>query len=123
MTWRLGDHGFEMSLSTTVPDLIATSLRSWLSTWLGRQGFGLDDIAHWAIHPGGPRIVSAVAEALELPTEATDASRGILADYGNMSSPTILFIMDRLQQQGASGPCLMIAFGPGLAAELALVLL
>ena len=121
MSWQLGDYGFEMSLCTTVPNRIEKSLRPWLTSWLDRQGLGLADIAHWAIHPGGPRIVAAVEQALELPREATGASREILGEFGNMSSPTILFIAQRLLEQGVQGPCVMIAFGPGLIAEAALI--
>lgn len=121
MSWRLGDYGFEMSLCSTVPKRIEESLRSWLASWLDRHGVGLEDIAHWAIHPGGPRIVTAVEGALELPRQATRVSREILSEFGNMSSPTVLFIAQRLLAQGAQGRCVMIAFGPGLVAEAALI--
>lgn len=121
MSWNVGDHGFEMTLAATVPERIATTLRPWLTRWLDRQGVSLAEIEHWAIHPGGPRIVSAVAESLELLPEATQPSRDVLANYGNMSSPTVLFIARRLMEQNAQGLGLMIAFGPGLAAEVALV--
>lgn len=121
MSWELGDYGFEMSLSATVPGRIAESLRPWVSQWLKSQGLTLADVAHWVIHPGGPRIVGAVAESLGLPPAATDASREILSKYGNMSSPTVLFIADRLARSNAMGPGVMMAFGPGLVAEVTLV--
>ncbi|MEN1678961.1 MAG: 3-oxoacyl-[acyl-carrier-protein] synthase III C-terminal domain-containing protein [Planctomycetota bacterium] len=121
MSWRVGDYGFEMTLSAAVPERIAQSLRGWLTGWLERYGVSLDGVANWAIHPGGPRIVGAVAEALGLPASATDASRAVLAEYGNMSSPTVLFVLRRLQQSGATGPTVLLAFGPGLTAEAALV--
>ena len=79
-----------------------------------------DDIV--CIHPGGPRIVTAVEEALGLDTSATAASRAILDEYGNMSSPTILFVIDRLRRGNAPRPCVAIGFGPGLNAEVALFL-
>ncbi len=72
------------------------------------------------MHPGGPRILNAVVEGLGLPGEALEASRSILSDYGNMSSPTILFILNRLRATGADTPCLALAFGPGLTIEAAL---
>ena len=75
----------------------------------------------WAIHPGGPRIIESVAAALELPADATAASAEILADRGNMSSPSVLFVLDRLQQANAPRPCVALAFGPGLVAEAALL--
>jgi predicted naringenin-chalcone synthase len=120
MTWSVGDNGFEMTLATKVPDLIVANLRPWLAGWLKEQGLGLGEVASWAVHPGGPRILTAVEEALGLPQGATAASREILAACGTMSSPTILFILDLLQQRGAPCPCVALGFGPGLTAEAAL---
>jgi predicted naringenin-chalcone synthase len=120
MTWSIGDHGFEMTLSTRVPDLIARHLRPWVEDWLGQNGLPLGAVAAWAIHPGGPRIVSAVEEALGLDREATAISREVLAACGNMSSPTVLFILDRLRSRGAARPCVALGFGPGLAVEATL---
>lgn len=120
MTWRLSNHGFEMTLSSRVPDAIATNLRPWLSEWLAEAGLAIDDVEHWAVHPGGPRILSAVGEALELPGDALATSRDILSNYGNMSSPTVLFILNQMREQHARGPCVVLGFGPGLVAEAAL---
>ncbi len=120
MSWRIRDNGFEMTLSPSVPDLIRKDLRNWLDAWLPKSGLTLAGIRSYAVHPGGPRILNAVIEGLELPGEALDASRGILSEYGNMSSPTILFILDRLRSMGAETPCLALAFGPGLTIEAAL---
>jgi predicted naringenin-chalcone synthase len=121
MTWHIGDHGFEMTLSSRVPDLIGEHLRPWLSSWLQKHGLTIEQIGSWAIHPGGPRIVSAVEESLKLPREATAVSREVLAQCGNMSSPTVLFILDRLRARHAARPCVMLGFGPGLMAEAALL--
>lgn len=120
ITWRIGDFGFEMSLSNRVPELIQEHLRPWLASWLDRQGLSIAEVGSWAIHPGGPKIVDAVAEALDLPADATRTSREILREHGNMSSPTILFILDRLRRQYAKRPCVALGFGPGLVAEAAL---
>jgi predicted naringenin-chalcone synthase len=120
MTWEVGDHGFTMSLSTKVPGLIAKHLRPWLESWLARQGETIASIGSWAIHPGGPRVLSAVTESLGLPAEAAAASSAILNHHGNMSSPTVLFILDELRRNQAPPPCVALAFGPGLAVEAAL---
>ncbi len=121
MTWRVGDHGFRMTLSPRVPDLIHAHLRPWLERWLADNGLGIGDVASWAIHPGGPRIVEAAGDALGLPRGATEVSRQVLAEHGNMSSPTILFILERLLRDDAGTPCVALGFGPGLAAEALLL--
>jgi predicted naringenin-chalcone synthase len=121
MTWTIGNHGFEMSLSRAVPRLIAQNLRPWLEDWLHRQGVALNEVGSWAVHPGGPRILDAVEEGLGLPREATNVSRAVLAEHGNMSSPTILFILDRLRAADAPRPCVALGFGPGLMAEALLL--
>lgn len=121
MTWTIGDHGFEMTLSKDVPDLIRAHAAPWLRAWLDAQGLALADIRSWAIHPGGPRILDAVADALDLDDELTRPSRDILAEHGNMSSPTVLFILERLRALDAPGPTVALGFGPGLAIEAALL--
>lgn len=121
MTWRIGDNGFRMTLSAEVPGLIGEHLRPWLQRWLAGHGLTPEQVKSWAVHPGGPRILGAVEGALELPDGALRHSRDVLREHGNMSSPTILFIMDRLRRAGAQGPCVALAFGPGLAVEAALL--
>jgi predicted naringenin-chalcone synthase len=121
MTWSIGDHNFEMTLSKRVPGLIGEGLRPWLEEWLAGHGVAPDEVASWAIHPGGPRILSAVEEALGLRREQSAASHAIFAEHGNMSSPTVLFILDRLRSKGAPRPGVALAFGPGLTVEAALL--
>jgi predicted naringenin-chalcone synthase len=121
MTWTIGDHGFEMTLAKQVPGLIARHVRPWLEGWLARQSVALAEVGSWAVHPGGPRILAAVEEGLGLGAAALAASRAVLAEYGNMSSPTVLFILERLRREGAARPCVLLGFGPGLMAEAALV--
>jgi len=120
MTWHIRNNGFEMSLSPKVPELICAHLKAWMTEWLGEHGYTLGGIQSWAVHPGGPRIVSSVQKALDLEKDAVEVSKSVLRDYGNMSSPTILFIVNRLREQNAPRPCVAIAFGPGLMAEAVL---
>lgn len=122
MTWDIGNHGFRMLLSPRVPDLIGVHLRPWLTAWLAQHDLTIDRVGGWAVHPGGPRILTAVEEALGLEPTATMASRDVLATHGNMSSPTILFILDRLRKSNVPRPYVALGFGPGLAAEAALFL-
>lgn len=117
MTWTVTDHGFEMTLSPRVPELIQAHLRPWLESWLARFGLSIAEVGSWAVHPGGPRILQSVESALSLPVGALAVSHEVLAECGNMSSPTILFILERLRRQGAARPCVALGFGPGLAVE------
>jgi predicted naringenin-chalcone synthase len=120
MHWRIEDHGFQMSLSPQVPALIDNSLRVWLTQWLDEHDLRIEDIGAWAIHPGGPRIVEACARAISSSPDCLSDSLAVLAEYGNMSSPTVLFILDRLWRRQAARPCVALAFGPGIAVEAAL---
>lgn len=120
MTWNVGDHGFEMTLSKNVPDLLARHLRPWLARWLETHDLGPDRIGSWAVHPGGPKILEAVEAALGLRRDQTAVSREILAEYGNMSSPTVLFVVQRMREQDSPRPCVALGFGPGLVVEATL---
>jgi predicted naringenin-chalcone synthase len=128
MTWKIGDHGFQMTLSSQVPNKIQAELRSPLENWLRSLGVSPNEIRQWVVHPGGPRILDAVEEAIELAPETLKASRETLANYGNMSSPTILFIMEEILRNSESQPptsqnglWLVLGFGPGLHAEAMLL--
>jgi predicted naringenin-chalcone synthase len=121
MAWRIGDNGFDMRLSPHVPGVIKQMLKPWLCSQLARHALKIEDIQSWAIHPGGPRILTACAESLGLDYACLAPSQQVLADYGNMSSPTVLFILDQLRSQANSLPCVMLAFGPGLTIEAALI--
>jgi predicted naringenin-chalcone synthase len=120
MTWKIGNHGFEMTLSNRVPDLIASHLPLWCENWLAENKLKSSDIHSWAIHPGGPRILEAVAACLNLSQDTIRASRDVLTACGNMSSPTILFILRNLMLEKAPRPCVALGFGPGLSVEAAL---
>jgi predicted naringenin-chalcone synthase len=120
MTWTIGDHGFGMTLSKRIPEVIADRLRPWLDNWLAARGHSVAGIKSWAVHPGGPKILDAVVATLGLPADAVWASREVLSEHGNMSSATVLFIMKRLRERRAPAPCVALGFGPGLNVEVAL---
>ncbi len=122
MTWTIQDNGFAMTLSSRIPDLINLHLKEWLQKWLATQSLDISQINCWAIHPGGPRILDAVQESLSLSDEAMMASRSVFSECGNMSSPTVLFILNQLQNLQSKPPCVVLAFGPGLSIEAALLL-
>jgi predicted naringenin-chalcone synthase len=121
MGWVIGDNGFEMSLSSQVPHSIARHIRPLVEGILADRGQTLADVGSWAVHPGGPRVLSSVRESLELEEPALTESAAVLAEHGNMSSATILFILARLFRDAAAAPCVAMAFGPGLTAEVAVL--
>lgn len=121
MGWTIGADGFRMSLSARVPDVLAREVGGWVRSSLARHALDTADIGGWAIHPGGPRVIDAVSAALALDTEAGAASRGVLRDQGNMSSATLLFILERMLAGGVRPPFVGLAFGPGLVGELVLL--
>ncbi len=114
--WNIGDTGFAMHLSGEVPGRIAAALAVPETRAALTGGVEPKSVDAWAVHAGGRSILDAVETALELAPETLVASRGVLADYGNMSSSTLMFVLARLMaQKPKSGVAL--AFGPGLAAE------
>ncbi len=122
MSWTMGDHGFVMSLSKDVPAIIEREVRGWLGACLDSQGLALADIRSWCVHPGGPRVLESVQRALGLPADALEDSHAVLREHGNMSSPTVLAILERrLARDAHAWPCVMLAFGPGLTAEAAVM--
>ena len=120
ITWKIRDHGFVMHLSRDVATHLETHLKSYVDTALEKNGYSRKDVRHWAIHPGGPRILDAVATALALGDEDLAVSRSVLKNHGNMSSPTIAFILSKIFEENTSGPVVAIAFGPGITCELAI---
>lgn len=117
MTWDITDHGFRMGLSARVPDVLARHVADVVRGLLARHGLAVDDVAGWAVHPGGPRILDVCADRLELPEGALAASHATLRDYGNCSSATVLLVLDELQHRTPvpdGGHVVMLAFGPGL---------
>lgn len=116
ITWHIGDHGFEMHLSGQVPGRIRR--------WLPEHGVALlgnreaADVDLWAVHAGGRSILDAVQAGLTLPTNALQHSRAVLRSFGNMSSATLMFVLDRILRSATStGEGMAMAFGPGLTVE------
>ena len=119
MAWDIGDDGFNIVLSSYVPDILAANIRPIVENLLARGTLSPAAIDLWAVHPGGRAILDRIEEALALRPEQTRASRETLRDYGNMSSATVLFVLKRLLDDPERTPariCVM-AFGPGLTVE------
>ncbi|WP_193596349.1 type III polyketide synthase [Microbacterium sp. YJN-G] len=133
MAWTIGDGGFEMVLSTAVPQIIGETIQTalrplWsadpeLAEAFDEERIG-EPVAHWAIHPGGRSILDRVQERLRLSDDQLQPAREVLRDFGNMSSATVLFVLCSILEQGDSRPgdrVAAMAFGPGLTAESALL--
>lgn len=112
------------TLSAAVPEIGATAIAGVTRRLLDRHGLADSDIGWWVVHPGGVAVLDRVAEALRLPKEALRFSYGIFRDYGNMSSPSVLFVLQRLLQEGRPRPGqrgLLLSFGAGFTAFAALI--
>ncbi len=123
MAWQLSSNGFLMTLSGYIPQLIQEDIQSLVDKVLEKNQLQKDDITHWCIHPGGKRILDVIQKQLELPETTLDPSRKVLKEYGNMSSPTVLFVLKEMMDNmdGASSKILGMAFGPGLTLETFMV--
>jgi predicted naringenin-chalcone synthase len=116
ITWRIGNDGFDMTLSGMVPFALAHALPDWQAEMLdGRDAAAID---LWAVHPGGRTILDAVQHGLALPQGALADSRAVLREHGNMSSATVMFVLAAMLERAERGRqgC-ALAFGPGLSAE------
>jgi predicted naringenin-chalcone synthase len=122
MAWIIGNTGFEMVLSTAVPDIIEENLPAAVDRLLKSYKLDINEINHWAVHPGGRAIVDKVERSMQLRSEQIAASRYVLSQFGNMSSATILFVLKKLlglpSNNGGERVAAM-AFGPGLTIESA----
>lgn len=121
MRWTADDFGLRMQLAPELPETLAAHLPGALGPVLDAAGWSASSVRHWLVHPGGPQILDRAAEALDLPAGALEHSRGVLRRYGNMSSPTILFILGELLERRVPGRCVAVAFGPGLTIEMVLI--
>ena len=122
MSWQLSTNGFLMTLSGYIPELIKADFEKLVASALQKTNRTQADITDWCIHPGGKKILQSIAQSLQLEKESFAASYEVLNDYGNMSSPTILFvlkkIMDELEQTNKENAVVFgAAFGPGLTME------
>jgi predicted naringenin-chalcone synthase len=115
MTWEVTDVGFRMGLSSQVPQVLSVHVRKLVDDLLSRHQLTIGDIDGWAVHPGGPKILDVVEAELELLPDGLAASRAVLSQYGNCSSPTVLLVLDALRRRPRPPRhVVLLAFGPGL---------
>lgn len=124
MGWDVRDSGFGVVLSEKVPALVREHLRGPVDAFLASQGLRRRDVRHWIAHPGGPKVLEAIQQALDLAPEALATSAASLASVGNLSSASVLFVLQSVLNEGAprAGDVgLALALGPGFGAELSLL--
>lgn len=121
MGWDVEDDGLNVILSGTLPNFTREELRPAVLEFLSGHGMDLSDLDGFVVHPGGPRVLVAIEQALSLPPTALRHSRTTLRDYGNMSAPTVLFVLQRTLEEGARGRHLMMSFGPAFTVTFAVL--
>lgn len=117
MGWRIDDGGFGIVLDQSLPAFAQSYLGPAIADILARNGLLMRDIDRFICHPGGSKVLTAIETSLDLETGALDHERAVLADYGNMSSPTVLFVLERMLAAGLPGRSAMVAMGPGFTAS------
>ena len=124
MGWDISEKGFQVVLSAEVPEVVRRYLRKDVDEFLEDQGLSRKDIVSWVAHPGGPRVLTSLQEALELPAEALMLTRESLEQVGNLSSTSVLLVLQetmrrRRPEPGSLG--MLLAMGPGFCSELVLL--
>lgn len=125
MAWTIGDSGFNMVLSTYIPELLSSNLDGFLNPVLQKYNLRKTDVDRWAVHPGGRAILDKIEQYLQLRSDAMKYSRKILFEYGNMSSATVLFVLKEILEEKKTEigkeNVFAMAFGPGLTIESGLM--
>ena len=124
MGWDISERGFQVVLSAELPELVRRQVRDDVDRFLGEHGLARDDIQSWVCHPGGPKILEAMRDALELDGQALELTWRTLRERGNLSSASVLLVLQETMESarpesGSWG--MMMAMGPGFCSELLLL--
>ena len=117
MGWRIDEQGFGVIFDRDIPPFAQKHIAPAIAGILGRAGLAPDDVDRFACHPGGAKVIMALELALSLEQGSLDHERAILADYGNMSAPTVLFVLERVMREGLPSRTLLTAMGPGFTSS------
>jgi alkylresorcinol/alkylpyrone synthase len=117
MGWSVDPDGFGVIFQRTIPDFVRDNLGPAVAEILARMELAVDDIDRFVCHPGGTKVIVALERALALDQGALDHEREVIADYGNMSAPTVLFVLERLRAHGLPRRSLLTSLGPGFTAS------
>ena len=122
MGWDVGAEGLKLVLSADVPEVVGRYLHGDVTGFLGDHDLAIDDIRTWVSHPGGPKVIEAIVDALGLGEDALELTWRSLAEVGNLSSSSVLHVLrDTIAKHPPSGPGVMMAMGPGFCSELVLL--
>jgi alkylresorcinol/alkylpyrone synthase len=117
MGWSVDPEGFGAVFQRTIPDFVRDNMRPAIAEIVAGMALSLDDVDRFICHPGGAKVIDALERALSLDQGALDHEREVIADYGNMSGPTVLFVLERARAQGLAPRSLLTALGPGFTAS------
>lgn len=122
MGWEFMDNGFKVLFSSDIPTIIAKNVHNDITSFLGKHHLKLSDIKNFIFHPGGKKVLTAYEEALKVPGDFLKNTREVMTENGNMSSCTVLYVLERFFSQGfENGYGLMVSMGPGFSCEMVLL--
>jgi len=122
MGWQFTDTGFKVLFSSDIPTIISKNVRNDITSFLDKHNLKLSDIKNFIFHPGGKKVLTAYEEALEVKGDFLKNTREVMNDNGNMSSSTVLYVLERFFRQGfENGYGLMVSMGPGFSCEMVLL--
>ena len=122
MGWQFVDTGFKVLFSSDIPTIISNNVRNDITSFLDKQHLKISDIKNFIFHPGGKKVLTAYEEALEVKGDFLKNTREVMNDNGNMSSTTVLYVLERFFKQGfENGYGLMVSMGPGFSCEMVLL--
>ncbi|WEK59202.1 MAG: type III polyketide synthase [Candidatus Brevundimonas phytovorans] len=117
MGWRVGETGFGVVFDRAIPPFAKNHLRPAMEEMLAAQGLAMDDVDRFLCHPGGMKVIDAIESALSLDPGRLDHERAVLAEHGNMSAPTVLYVLDRTRKADMPERSVLVALGPGFTAS------
>jgi alkylresorcinol/alkylpyrone synthase len=118
MGWSVDAQGFGVIFAQAIPRFVEAELHAAMTSLLERLGAGRERVGRFVCHPGGSKVIGALEAALDLSTGALDVEREVLAEFGNMSAPTALFVLERLLARTPEGPLVLTALGPGFTVSV-----
>jgi alkylresorcinol/alkylpyrone synthase len=122
MGWNVRDDGLQVRFARSIPSIVREVIPRFVAQSCSAVGIAANAIDHWAVHPGGAKVLEAYADALDLSHACLAAAHEVLRDHGNMSSPTVLFVLERvLATRSAKGHAIVLGLGPGFCAESAVL--